>query len=122
MKKIWEKIGIIKRQQKKYFDEFGEEISVRNLQLMETICCAGIAIFCLYFLFTKVFFSSWSISLLYLVPVPILGVLLWEIKKNLKKEKINTKAAYIQIVCMYIFLLMVTIVLSVFPHPNVPSI
>lgn len=121
MKNAANSISEIKKNQKKYFGEFKEEISIRNLQLMQTICYAGIIIFCLYFLFIKIFFNPWSGSIAYLFPVPVLAAFLWEIKK-INAEAVNVRKITILVLLMYIFLIAVTIILSVFPNPEIPSV
>lgn len=121
MKKVFRSIMVLKRNQKKYFQEFEEEISVRNLQLMRTICYAGIAMFCIYFVITKLFFAPWSSSAVYLFPVPVLGIFLLVIKK-VNTETPNVKTSNTLVRLMYIFLVAVTIILSVFPMPDIPSV
>ncbi|NLA77228.1 MAG: GGDEF domain-containing protein [Clostridiales bacterium] len=122
MKKAIDSVTAFRKSQKKYFKDFGGEISFRNLQLMKTVCCAGIAIFCLYFAITKIFFNPWSISILYLLPVPVLGIFLFAINRYLHAKPFNVRDSAVLTLLLYIFLLAVTIILSVFPNPETPSI
>lgn len=122
MNGIWSRIKAFRNNQKEYFENSEEEISIRNLHFSETICWAGIAIFILYFIFTKIFFNPWSISVLYLFPVPVLSAFLIILKKLLKSAPFNVKGASLLVAFLYIFLIIITIILSVFPNPNAPSI
>lgn len=122
MMNIYRKVSGFLNNQNQYFKEFSNEIALRNLQLMKTVCYAGIAIFILYFSLTKIFFSSWSISALNLLPVPIFIIFIFLINKQLNEKELNTKKADMITFSIYVFLLCVAIILSVFPYPDVTSI
>lgn len=121
MKKIagyFRKIAAI---QKAYFTEYSREIAVRNLQLMRTVGCAGTIVYLSYYAFTALFFRQLTISPLYALIIPVLIAFLLHAEKALAAEKINAKAALKVTLLLYITLMLYVIVMSVFPHPDVPS-
>lgn len=123
MKKMTSHIISFWKRQQKYFEEFEEEIAIRNLELMRTACCAGIVIFLLYYIGIKIFFDAWSTSVLYVFPeIIIFAVFFLVINRKIKKRPFEVKGVFPLVLLMYVFLLAVMMILSVFPNPDIPSI
>jgi diguanylate cyclase (GGDEF)-like protein len=121
MKKAAAYIKGISDVQRSYFLECGREIAVRNLQLMRTVGIAGALLYLIYFVVTQIFFSPMAISPLYALIVPVLIVFVlysnWALSRADADARYALRAAFF----MYITLMAYMIVMSVFPHPDVPS-
>jgi diguanylate cyclase (GGDEF)-like protein len=122
MSKLKEKLKNVIKSQNSYFRECGQEIAVRNLELMCTLCWAGITIYILYYAFTELFYPQWRISLLYGVMVPLLAVFLVYAKRKLRDGRIDPAACMKVTTLAYAAIMAELIALSVFPHPDVPSV
>jgi diguanylate cyclase (GGDEF)-like protein len=107
--------------QKGYFIDSSKEIAVRNLRLMRLACGTCICFYLLYWAVTALFFREWMISPLYGLIVPILAVFLYYSGKSVQSENINVKTAQRATLLLYCALMAYAIVMSVFPHSNVPS-
>lgn len=122
MKKLLSTIKKVFAAQNSYFSECGQEIAIRNLELMCTLCCAGIIMYALYFLVTQLFFPQWGISAVYSVFVPmLLGFYLYA-HSRLRGGAVRAAPAMTATTLMYAGIMLNVIALSVFPHPNVPSV
>lgn len=122
MLKTIETVKEVFRGQSLYFSEYGKEIALRNLELMRTISWVSIFIYGMYFLITTLFFKEWEISLLYALFVPVMYLFFLITKRYLNAEEKNIHNIRILTLLMYSTLMVETIVLSVFPHPNVAGI
>lgn len=120
--KIWNKFKNACKAQNSYFIESRSEITERNLEFMQTISLFGIFIYILYYIVTLVFFRSWMISPVYALFVPCLMLFYFYARKTLRSEKRNLRNIQIITLLMYIALMAETIIMSVFPHPDTPSV
>ncbi len=108
--------------QKGYFIDSSQEIAARNLRLMSLISYAGIIVYLAYLLFTFLFFKQLMISPLYAAIIPVLGLFLFYSKKAIRSGTVDAKKAQQFTMCLYVTLMVYIIIMSVFPHPDVPSV
>jgi diguanylate cyclase (GGDEF)-like protein len=108
--------------QKGYFIDSKEEIAARNLRLMSMIGYAGIILYIAYLLVTAIFFKKWLISPLYGLIVPVLGLFLLYSRKTTRSGAVNTGNVQKITMLLYVTLMAYVLIMSVFPHPNVPSV
>lgn len=104
------------------FNEYRSEIAIRNLQLIRMTCIIGSCLFAAYYIVTTVFFSSWAISPLYALIVPALLMFLPFVSRASRTERIDVKGIMRAAYLLYLVLMCYLIILSVFPHPDVPSV
>lgn len=121
-KKILQPVRNTLAAQGAYFSEYGQEIAVRNLELMRTVSLLGIILYIAYYTVTVLFFRPWSISLYYALIVPVLFVFLFYTRGALRENNVQTDTALNITTLMYAVVMAEMILLSVFPHPNVPSV
>lgn len=107
--------------QRAYFSECGREIAVRNLQLMRTVGIAGTVLYLLFLSVTLLFFRQMAISLLYGLIVPVLILFILYSDRALSKGRVDARGAQRITFLMYGILMAYVIIMSVFPHPDVPS-
>lgn len=115
-------LRIILAVQEDYFKESGNEIAKRNLKLMRTTGFVGMIVYFLYLAVTVLFFTHWEISPLYGLIVPILILFLLYANHALKVENVNAREAQRATLMLYILLMIYALIMSVFPHPNVPAV
>lgn len=108
--------------QKGYFKDSSDEIAARNLKLMRTTGYVGMVVYALYLALTILFFKRLEISLLYGLIVPVLLLFLLYANRALKTGNVNVRQAQRVTLLLYIVLMLYMLVMSVFPHPNVPSV
>ena len=120
MKRIVEFFRSITAIQKGYFSEFCREIAVRNLQLMRTAGYAGIILYVVYFVITQLYFKEKAISPLYGLIVPVLASFSLYATRALARGKINMPQAQRATLLHYFTLMLYIMIMSVFPHPEVP--
>lgn len=108
--------------QNSYFKECGHEIAARNLELMCTLCVAGVFIYLFYDIVTLLLFPQWAISSVYCILVPVLTGFFIYARKKLQSGDIDPAAAMTATTLLYISVMAEIIALSVFPHPEVPSV
>lgn len=121
MKRIMEFFRSLTAVQKGYFSEFSREIAVRNLQLMRTAGYAGIILYVVYFVITQLFFKEKAISPLYGLIVPVLASFSLYATRALAQGKVNNLRAQRATLLHYFTLMLYIMIMSVFPHPEVPS-
>lgn len=95
---------------------------MRNLQLIRTICFVGIALFVALFVGTYLFFPTNTISLLYGLVVPVLVAYLVYTQHALSAKFLNARQALRATLLLYVFIMAYVILMSVFPHPDAPSV
>lgn len=121
MKKLVQFLKRVTEIQKDYFADYNKEIAVRNLQFMRTVGYVGTIVYIGYFAFTELLYMEWAISPLYGFIVPLLLLFSVYAKKALAAEKINTRGALNATLALHIVLMLYVMIMSVFPHPGVPS-
>jgi diguanylate cyclase (GGDEF)-like protein len=121
MKKLIKTIKDVVEAQRCYFTDCGAEIAARNIELVRIVCWTGIALYALYYSLTEIFFSSWGISLIYGIYVPVLAALLIWTDKKRREGPVPIKSAMKVTMLTYVATMAELIAISVFPHPNVPA-
>ena len=121
MKKASKTIKDAVEAQRCYFSDYGAEIAARNIELVRTMCWAGIVLYILFYSVTQLFFSQWSISLIYGVYVLVLAALLIWTDKARRNGPVEVKKAMALTMVTYIATMAELIAISVFPHPDIPA-
>lgn len=105
-----------------YFSEQGEEIAARNLQFVRlgSFICA--TLFFMYYVFTILFFPDFAISPLYGLVIAPLACFAVYADRALRGRRASTRGATAATVLFYLTAMAYLIVLSVFPHPEAPSV
>ena len=108
--------------QNEYFKNYVDEISIRNIHLIRIV---GLMIFCIfiaYYVVTVAFFDDVAISKWYGLIAPIMMGFYIYGTKAMKAEQKNSKDVLSVTLLLYIVVMGYSIILSVFPHPEVPSV
>lgn len=109
-------------EQRTYFRSSRNEIAIRNLEFARSICCIVLFINVLFYTGTVVFFKQWSISPCYLLCIPVIAVYLVLIRMVLQKKNFSVNESENLVLAMYVSLAVYVIILSIYPHPEVPSV
>lgn len=108
--------------QRTYFAESGPEIAMRNLAFMRTASILVIAIYVLFLVCTAIFFPQWLISPFYCSIILVYVFFLLLSRRIMLHSQRLVRSALRATLSMYAATMAVAIVLSVFPHPDVPSV
>ena len=105
-----------------YFHEQEEEIAVRNLQFVRlgSFICA--TLFFVYYALTILFFPGFAISPLYGLIIPILACFAVFANRTLRGGHASTRGATAATVLFYLTAMSYLMILSIFPHPETPSV
>lgn len=121
MRSVKQWLTALVQTQSRYFEEYRDEIAIRNLHLIRMTCIAGSCIYVAYFAVTAIFFADKCISPLYGLIVPVLLAFLPYVSRSLRAERIDARGTSRVTYLLYIVMLSYIIIMSVFPNPTVPS-
>lgn len=122
MPNIRDELKMLRDTQKNYFNESGDEIAFRNLRLIRTTSQVGMFIYCLYLVLTVLFFKRLAISLLYGLIVPVLLLFMLYANRAMKAKNVHARGAQRAALLLYIVMMVYALLMSVFPHPNMPAV
>jgi len=108
--------------QREYFNEQGAEIALRDMELTGIVSRIAISIYLLYFAVTFFFFPRLMISPLYALYIPAMLYIDFRARKLIRAKTIQLRAARRLTLIMYALCMMEMILLSVFPHPDLPAV
>ncbi|WP_180326739.1 GGDEF domain-containing protein [Raoultibacter phocaeensis] len=105
-----------------YFSEQGDEIAVRNLEFVRLGSFVCGTLFILYYALTALLFPDFTISPLYgLIILPLAAFALYA-HTTLKSGRVSARKATAATILFYLTAMAYLMILSVFPHPDIPSV
>ena len=122
LKRTQKKIDRVLAVQKGYFIDSSNEIASRNLHFMKMVGYAVILTYGVYLAVTFLFFRRRLISPWYGLIVPILILFLLYANRKLKSGHYSAKQTQRVTLLLYAVLMAYVIVMSIFPHPDMPSV
>lgn len=122
MRGIFAQLRRLAAGQHRYFAECGEEIALRNLLLMRNVCCMVIVVYAAVYVVTRVFFPAMAIAPAYALVVAAMAGFFAYASRALRRQPVHVRAVFRASMALYVCMMASVIVLSVFPHPDVPSV
>lgn len=117
-------IGILKRynqERRQYFSEVGEENAKKNLRTLRKISTVLFPTLIVLYVITPFIIDSWTITLPYILFLPVVALYAFVSALYAKREKINDFFANFLCVLFYLTLVGFILCFDVFYDPTVPA-